>query len=306
MNSMSRIIGLTIGRTCSWFAVTCLYLSAQSSFVAAASMSAEYGAALRSGDVRKLQTLLEQGASPSAVDKDGDTALMRAAVYGDVASLRLLLNKGADVNAANAAGATALMRAAGDYEKANLLVKRGADVNARSGLGNTALMLAARPANSHRTVELLLAHGANVKATNQFGATALMAAVAGGDEQSVRLLIKRGADVNAQPTPDQMGFLLGGGRSPLMWAAFRGDVNIVKLLIDSGAAVNAMTGFGTALGQAAWADRTAAARVLIEHGARVNQAGPVEGYTPLHWAAGTEGRDASLVKLLLQNGANPN
>src|ERR1043166_2949354 len=93
MNSMSRMIGLTIGRTCSWFAVTCLSLLAQSGFGAAPSMSAEYSAVLRSGDVRKLQTLLEQGASPNAVDKDGDTSLMRTAVYGDVASLRLLLNK---------------------------------------------------------------------------------------------------------------------------------------------------------------------------------------------------------------------
>src|ERR1044072_7833935 len=100
MNSMSRMIGLTIGRTCSWFAITCLYLSAQSGFAATAAMSAEYSTALRSGDARKLQTLLEQGASPNAVDKDGDTALMRAAAYSDVASLRLLLNKGADRNAA--------------------------------------------------------------------------------------------------------------------------------------------------------------------------------------------------------------
>ena len=35
-----------------------------------------------------------------------------------------------------------------------------------------------------------------------------------------------------------------------------------------------MGGLGTALTQATWADRTEAARFLIERGARVNQAGP--------------------------------
>ena len=270
-------------------------------------MNSEYAGILRDGDVRKLREALDHGASARARDASGNTPLMLAAVYGDLACVRLLVEAGAEVNATNADGATALMRAALDYKKAALLLERGADVNVRSGLGNSALMLAARPWNSHRAVELLLARGADAKATNQFGVTALMAAAAGGDATSIRLLIKHGADVNAQPA---MGpgpaFIFGGGRSALMWAAYRGDLTNLKLLIDAGADVNGEGSLGTPLSQAAWADRTAAARLLLERGANVNQAAHRDGYTPLHWAASTEDNDPALVKLMLDRGADPN
>src|SRR4051812_13443750 len=279
-------------------------LSANSSSPAA--IDSEYMAVLRNGDGRKLSRLLQNGASANARDAAGNTALMQATVYGDTSLMRLLIKNGAEVNATNAAGATALMRASFDLGKVRLLLDHGANVNARSGLGNTALILAARTAQGASAVRLLLDHGADVKATNDFGATALMAAAAAGDQEAVRLLIGHGADVNAQPAANEMGFLLGGGRNALMWAAFRGDVAILKLLLNAGADVNAMGGLGTALTQATWADRTEAARLLIARGARVDMAGPRDGYTALHWAASSEQQSASLVKLLLENGANAN
>jgi len=290
---------LVIGSFCSLFC-------AEAMPVASPLMSLDFVAVLRSGKVHQLRKTLESGSSAQARDSAGNTPLMHAAVYGDLSCLRVLLEHGAEVNTTNAAGATGLMRAAPDYEKVRLLIQHGAEVNARSALGNSALMLAARSANSHRTVKLLLAHGADAKATNYYGATALMAAAAGGDEKSARLLIQHGADVNAQPTADEPGFIFGGARSALMWAAFRGDINIAKLLIDAGAEINAPGGLGAALAQAAWVDRAAVARVLIKHGADVNQAGPADGYTALHWAASTEDRDPTFVKLLLDHNADPN
>ena len=270
-------------------------------------MNPQYLSVLRSGDARVLREALDHGASANARDALGSTPLMHAAVYGDLSCVRVLIDRGADVNATNAAGATALMRAATDYEKVALLVGHGAEVNARSALGNTTLMLAARPWNSHRTVALLLSHGADAKATNNWGATALMAAVAGGDEKSVRLLLKHGADPNAQAAigPGR-AFEYGGGRSVLMWAAYRGDIAILKLLIDAGADVSAEGSIGTPLSQAVWANHTAATRLLIERGAKVDQVAHIDGYTPLHWAASTDDKDPALVKLLLDHGADPN
>jgi len=281
-------------------------LAASPSPAAQTAINPDFQSALRSGDVRKLRSALDQGASPNARDAAGNTPLMLAAAYGDVASMKLLLDRGAEVNATNYAGATPLLRAATDYDKAKLLLARGAVVNVRSVFGNTPLMLAARPADSRRTVELLLGHGAEAQATNNFGASALMAAAAGGDIDSVKALLKRGADANAQPAVDHAGFVFGGGRSALAWAAFRGDVPMMKVLIDAGADVNSEGFLGTPLTQATWADQVAAAHYLIERGAKVDQVGEYPDYTALHWAASTEKDDDALVKLLLKHGANPN
>jgi ankyrin repeat protein len=271
-----------------------------------ATIPPEYLEVLRNGDIQQLRKALDLGEDANARDHLGNTPLMLAAVYANPDSMRLLLDRGAEVNASNHAGATALMRAGHDHSKVRLLLEHGADVNARSAFGNTVLMLAARPATSHRAVRMLLARGADARATNAYGATALMAAAAGGDAESVSLLLEHGADPNSQPAPDHNGFLFGGGRSPLMWAAFRGNTKIMKLLIDAGADVNAPSGLGTPLAQAAWSDQAAAAQSLIDRGAQPNIAGFMDGYTPLHWAASSERGDARLTRLLLENGADAN
>jgi ankyrin repeat protein len=269
-------------------------------------LTPEYFKALRGGDTPIIRELLEHGASVNARDALDNTPLMHAAVYGDLAAMRLLLDRGAEVNASNRAGATALMRSAFDSAKVSLLLDHAADVNARSALGNTALMLASRPSDSHRAVELLLAHGADTKATNNWGATSLMAAAAGGDLATAQLLLKHGAEVNAQSAADPIGFILGGGRNALMWAAYRGDISMMRLLIDAGADVNIPGFFGSPLSQAAWGDHTSATELLLKHGAKVNQADPGTGYTPLHWAASTEKNDRKLVDFLVGQGADPN
>jgi ankyrin repeat protein len=261
---------------------------------------------LRSGEVTRLRAALSGGASPNARDTNGNTALMWATVYGDVRCMKLLVAHGADIDATNALGGTALMRSVYDYQKVLMLVAHGAEVNRPSALGNSALILAARLADSHRVVEFLLSHGADAWATNVWGATALMAAVAGGDEASVRALLAHGADVNAQPAASHPGFILGGGRSALMWAAYRGDLTILKLLLDAGADVDAEGFTGTPLSQAAWANNTAAAQLLLQRGARVDQKGHGDSFTALHWAASNEEADPALVKLLLKHGADPN
>jgi ankyrin repeat protein len=281
-------------------------LAIQTAQSAPGQLSQDYFNLLRNGDAAKLGDLLERGASANARDEAGNTALMQATAYADLRSMRLLVEHGAEVNATNLDGANALMRAAADDDKLAFLLDKGADVRSRSALGNTVLMLAARPADSHHAVALLLAHGADPKATNHWGATALMAAAAGGDLESARLLIEHGAEVNAQPVPDRAGFIFGGGRSALTWAAYRGNVAMVKLLLDHGADVNAPAMLGTALAQAAWADRFEAAQLLLDRGAKVNQVSPSDGYMALHWAASTEGNDPKLVNLLLAHGADAN
>lgn len=260
---------------------------------------------IRSGDSAGVRAALKSGVPVSVRDGAGNTPVISAAAFGNLDSLRALLDQGAEVNATNARGATALMRAAYDPDKVALLLEHGADVSSRSGFGTTALMLAARTSGSYRSVKALLERGAEVNATNHFGATALMAATASGDLATVRLLLEAGADPNAHPAASEAGFLFGGARSPLMWAAFRGNLPIMNRLMEAGARVDDEGMLGTPLIQATWADRLPAAALLLKRGADVKHASRRDGFTPLHWAASTEGSDPSLVRLLLRHGGDP-
>jgi ankyrin repeat protein len=260
----------------------------------------------RTGSTAAFQQLLKDGVPIDHRDAAGNSLLMQAVFYCKAETVKFLIERGADVNATNRSGATALIHAGGNYEKIKLLVKSGANVNARSGLGNTPLIVTARAHGAAKSLEVLLKAGANVNATNVFGASALMAAAASSDLDSVKLLVKHGADVNAHVRGSEAAAIWGGGRSALSWAAFRGDRAMVKFLLDSGAEINSPEGFGTALMQAAWNDQNEVAQYLLKRGADVRQKDPMNDFTALHWAAGSDRPKADLVETLLKHGANPN
>ena len=77
-------------------------------------------------------------------------------------------------------------------------------------------------------VKALLDKGVNVNSKTRYGATALSYACDKGHVDVVKLLIERGADVNAADT-----FY---GEVPLGWALSHDHVQVVKLLLDKGAA----------------------------------------------------------------------
>jgi ankyrin repeat protein len=252
--------------------------------------------------------LLNSGADVNARDAEGNTPLILAAFYATPECVQLLLEKGADVNAANGAGATALIRAATNYDKTRLLVAAGANVRVRTDLGNTPLILAARRAGNALTVGRLLECGASATEPNRAGVTPLLAGAAGGDLETVRLLLSAGARADEFPRTNalQATDLAVGFRTPLMWAAYHNDVRMVRLLLECGADPNQSTSFGSPLSHACWSNSFEAAEVLLAHGANVSARDAVANFTPLHWAAGTEPPRPPLVKLLLAHGADPN
>jgi ankyrin repeat protein len=263
---------------------------------------------IRNNDLPALRKLIQDPGS-KARDARGNSALMYAAALGSLESMRLLLDAGADANAANDFAATALMWCAGDAAKVRLLLSNGAKVDARSKLGRTPLLIAAAYDGATEAARLLIEKGADVNARDEGGMSVLEQAASSNHIELVRLLLSKGANVN---TAD------GGGVTPLIAAAWNGDRNapLVKLLIAHGAAVNVKTGdtfevvkngpilLGhlTPLQVACGMANYEAVEALLKAGADVN-AKDVRDATPLVFAVATDHADPKIVKLLLDRGA---
>jgi ankyrin repeat protein len=125
----------------------------------------------------------------------------------------------------------------------------------------------------------------------------LMSAIQyGGTPDTVKLLLAKGADPNAQDNE---------GWHPLQLAAKRGDVKIVQLLLDNGAYVDATNLDGaSALMSAAYRGHMDVVRLLAEKGANVNLL-ESDGVTPL-MAAVEGGQTTNTVTFLVEKGADIN
>ena len=204
-----------------------------------------------------VEELLEAGADPTP-------GLSRATFEGQEQLVRELVERGADVNAGDDDGDTPLMMAAkyGATAVARLLLQRGAFVHAKDREGRTALHWAAARGDFVETVEVLLKAGADIDAQSTAG-TALAAAAFIGALGTVHALIRAGADV-ARPDPTL-------NATPLMFAAERGQEPVVAALLAAHASVNQRDGAGwTALFYAAREDHAGIVRRLIAAGADVS------------------------------------
>src|SRR5579884_4073922 len=261
-----------------------------------------------SDDTILEKLLLARGARVDARTKDGRTPLAVAAISGNVDLARLLLDDGADVNTRDDSGYTPLIAAAseGKADIISLLVEQGADVNARSPTGETALLLAARIGQTG-SIRFLLNHGANINAGDKSGWTPLMEAAANEHLDAVTLFIERGANVYARDNR---------GRTVLIAAAmlpfgppFNADpgeeaFKIVKMALERGVNVNSADRDGrTALMEAVQIGSPAIVRLLLDHGADVN-ARDRDGDTPLLSAAFLNQTDN--IRLLLDRGTRVN
>ena len=153
--------------------------------------------AIELDDVSTVNRLLARGFDPNTPDAKGQVALYVALRAGsERVAQALAAHPELKVDAANAAEETPLMMAAlrGALEPAQRLLARGAAVNRE---GWTPLHYAASGPNP-ALVRLLLERGAAVDARSPNGSTALMMAARYGSEEAVAMLLERGADVAAR------------------------------------------------------------------------------------------------------------
>ena len=142
---------------------------------------------------------------------------------------------------------------------ARMLEMRSIDVEAKGGeYGWTCLMAASY--NGYLAIcRLLLDKGAQLEAKNKIGGTPLHYAAVYGHIEIVHLLCDRGADIEARDN---------NGYRPLHSAAWQGRISVVKELIEErNAEINARTGDGrTALRVANEYNKPDVAAYLISHG----------------------------------------
>jgi ankyrin repeat protein len=186
-------------------------------FSANAGSYEDFFVAIKNDNASNLQSLLSRGFDPNTRDAKGQTGLNIALLERSAKTAKLLLAQpGIDINLQNSAGESPLMMAAlkGDMSAAQMLLERGAKVNQP---GWSALHYAATGPDTG-LVKLLLDRGAELDAGSPNGTTPLMMAAQYGSEDSVNLLLARGADADRRNEKDlrAVDFARMAGRDALV------------------------------------------------------------------------------------------
>ncbi len=205
------------------------------------------------------------GQRPPVRATDGAaTDLLAAVRSGNLARVKSLIVKGASVDLAAADGTTPLMLAAegaampDNTPMVEALLNAGAHVDSVDGLGRSALYRASAEGKTG-AIGLLANHQANANQRATDFSTPLIESVRHGKLEAAQLLIERGADVNLGDS---------NGTTPLMIAAETSAVianpaEFIRLLLQHGAKRGAKDSRGRIAFQIAVASGNAAAVQLL-------------------------------------------
>lgn len=276
--------------------------------------------------------------TPDETFLDATSPLLLALGTNQIDLAKLLLDHGADPNAHPSAlegqsddGNMTLLDAASllnSPEMMHLLLAHGADPNEPDEENRTLLMRVVDQENTDAVSELLAAH-ANVDWQDDYGKTALIYAVRRGFLAGVSAILAQHPKIDlvdhdgwtalryAQGNTTLVDELLNKGASPngaeegadgispLRWACITGDLASAKVLISHGANVNQADSLKiTILMQTAASGAIDCVQLLLDHGADVHARGMGNG-TALDWAATFlhNANAVPVVELLLSRGA---
>jgi ankyrin repeat protein len=270
-------------------------------------------------DAEAVSLLLASGVDVNEQDNHGETALMKVP-YGPYYEpefskvFGLLLEAGGDVTSQDVEERTPLMMAAlyCHHWLVKLYVEAGSEVNAKDVCGHTPLMFAMDTdrrcfAEEYReVVSYLVSHGADITVYSSKGVTPLMQAASLSWRDMVEEMVLKVADVNAQTR---------GGSSALSLATApyvhpqNLDVGVIQYLLDHGADPTT-DAVAEALLQVADFPvyDSAIVALLAKAGADINywpsKHSQYPGQTFPILISVVKRRDADLVRLLIQQGAN--
>jgi len=266
--------------------------------------------AVYNGHVDTAQLLVEHGCDVNWQAGNGYSALHYAAQQGNGALTRLMLRRGGNVRLEATAGdqrrITCLHLAvqSGSMDVQNALLDAGANIDAGKMMGSVSGVTALHQAVYQEkcdVAEALLERCAAVNASMAGWYSPLHVAAERGATDTVDLLLKYKADVNATARLHEHI-----GLTPLHVAAQRGHSETVILLVLAGSNVEAVRSFGnrsriTALHLAAENGYLATVRSLLDLGADINACDSL-GFTALHLAAQYE--FPGIVRVLVAAGAD--
>jgi len=174
---------------------TYVWLGWLCSVVVSSAVAAPIHDAANLGDMAAVTQLLAQGADVEERNATGETPLIAAALAGRAEVVDFLLANHAKVDARNDRGLTALHAAAyGDHLKVAIaLIDHGAAVDDDQNRYHTTPLIVAAEDGHTDIVKLLVAKGANLEATEVNGFTALSQAGAVEKWETVDFLLKAGA-----------------------------------------------------------------------------------------------------------------
>jgi ankyrin repeat protein len=189
-------------------------------------------AARRPGNIETVRLLLSHGADPKAVDKDGVGFLRIAYGQGDAALEQAARTAGLECTRLEQLGDEPVLTAlgSGDKDLIATVFRLGASPNEliKMESAHVPAMGLLAFAGATPPIQILLDHGANPNVKSDRGFTPLMMAAAADtpDLELIRMLVQKGADVNAR---DQKG------RTVLDWALTQGETEVSKYLRSAGA-----------------------------------------------------------------------
>jgi ankyrin repeat protein/spore coat protein CotH len=211
------------------------------------------------GHLKAVDFLIKKGANVNSKNNDGNTALHAAAFIGRLDIVQLLVEQGADINSKNKTGETPLNSAsapwspelegfvsfvetavgikfnraqmkAGRPKVAEFLSKSGSQPGANLPKPSSGDLWSAAKAGDITALKDQLAKGADLNDLDpKIGLTPLAWASMSGQLETVRFIISKGGNVNAQNKD---------GSVALHGAAFLAQTEIVDLLLKNKANVN--------------------------------------------------------------------